>query len=640
MANVLGISVSGLISLQQAISTTGNNVVNANTEGYSRQRVDFGTQPTVRSSSGFVGNGVRTTGIRRVYDEFLVQQVRDYTASASSLGTQAELTARLDQLLADPSAGFTTNLQKFFGTLQDVANNPTSLPERQVLISEAESLGNQVQFLESSFDSLNSEVNTRLGNVIEEINLLAQNLSRINEQVSQLSDRSPGKLPNDLFDARDELLRELGTKTSVTTVEQEDGSLNVLIGNGQQLVIGSRVTRLAVLSNEYDGNVLEIGFAVDNGPSFEITGLVKGGELEGLLEFRQEVLNPARDQLGLAITGLASAVNDQHKLGLDLNGNPGQNFFASTQPLVLASIKNTGTATVSATISDVSALPASDFRVRFDGTDWQVIQESNGSSSTGPLPRTVSGIDIDVTGVAVSGDSYVLRPTRAAASGFSLNIGNPSNIAAASMVRSATAGANSGDASLNDLAISSAVGLPLATAVTLTFNPNALGAGVPGFDVIGGPGGVLAYDPATDVGGKQFTFPGVGEMSFTLKGSPASGDVFSIENNIAAVGDNRNALAMANLQTVKSLESNRSTVQDVYGHLVAEIAVRTRQTEVGRTTEIQLLQTASSARESVSGVNLDEEAANLLRFQQAYQAAAQMVQVAQTIFQTLINATR
>jgi flagellar hook-associated protein 1 len=639
MGNTLGVAVSGLVSLQRAIATAGNNIVNVNTEGYNRQTVELVSQPSTLTGAGFIGNGVKTSGIKRVYNEFLVSQVREYSSSSATLRTKADLSARLDNLLADPSAGLTANLQKLFAAIQSVANNPASLPERQVMLSEGKGLANQVQFLDSSLDGLNSEVNSRMGAVVEEINILANNLARANERIANIGEIGTGQIPNDLYDLRDQLLVDLSSKVNIRTIDQNDGNITVLIGNGQPLVVGSQMTELKVLTNDFDASRAEIGYVSNAQTGTPITSLVTGGELEGLISFRDQILDPARNQLGLVVTGLSESFNAQHKLGLDARGLQGQNFFKSAQPAVVARTLNAGTATVSASITDISQLQASDYLLRYDGTDWQVIRKSDNQSTTGSSPISLDGLDITMTAGAVAGDSFLIRPVFAAASEFGIEIRQPAQIAAAAALISENLVSNAGDAELSGLKVAAQAGIPISGNITLTFNPDALGAGVPGFDVTGGPATPIAYDPLLDSPGKIFNFPGSGDLSFSMSGVPSAGDRFIIENNQGGIGDNRNVLLLAELQSTRVLQDNQATFQDVYGNLVAEIAVKSRQTEVNLDTETTLLAQAKGARDSVSGVNLDEEAADLLRFQQAYQAAAQMVSVAQSLFQTLLNAS-
>jgi flagellar hook-associated protein 1 FlgK len=294
---------------------------------------------------------------------------------------------------------------------------------------------------------------------------------------------------------------------------------------------------------------------------------------------------------------------------------------------------------MSVTLDDVSDVVATDYLVIYDGSQWSALRNSDGEVTTGPGPLSVDGMTISFTGTAVVGDSFVLEPTRQGASMFNMALGRPADIALASPVTGSVASANAGDARISQLTVTSTTGLPLVSDVVLTFDENAMGAGVPGFLVAGSVVTSIAYDPATEKSGKTFTLPDAGNLQIELSGVPLQGDQLSISNNASGVGDNRNALAMIDLQGARILEQGNSTYQNVYGNLVADVGTTTRQAQINSETETRLLQQAIASRESVSGVNLDEEAADLLRFQQAYQAAAQMIAVADTMFQTLLSAT-
>lgn len=637
MADALGIAVTGLTSLQRAIQTTGNNIVNVSTEGYSRQSVEFVTQPSSRTGAGFVGSGVKIGGIRRNYDQYLVAQIRNYMSSTSNLSTRADLSARFDTLLADPSTGLTDNITRFFNSLENLTNNPASTPDRAVVLAEAEALSDQVHFVDSSLREFGREINVRIRNNVNEINTMAANIASINSRVAGLGS-GVGDVPNELYDERDRLLEKLSAKVGVSVSPQDDGSINVIIGSGQPLVVGGNASTLSVVTNQYDADSLEVGFDNGSGVVVNVNNQIQGGELKGLIDFREETLEPSLNKLGLMLAGMTETFNGQHRLGLDASGQPGTDFFSQTPAEVLQSANNAGSATVSAAISDVSQLTASDYVARYDGSTWQVLRMSDQTSTTGALPMTIDGIAFSVSGSATAGDSFLVRPTYAAATNFGLEARQPAAIAAAGPVRGASVLSNTGSASIASVSVNSTTGLPLATPITFTFNPDALGAGVPGFDVAGAPIGPIAYDPATDAAGVTVSIPGLGDMDVTLEGAPGAGDVLRVENNAAGLGDNSNLLKLAGLKDRQLLEAGQSTYQDVYGNLVADIAVGTRQAEINYETEQTLLAQTETSREAVSGVNLDEEAANLLRLQQAYQAAAQLINSADTIFQTLLQA--
>ncbi len=634
----MNLGTTALLSLQRAINTTGNNIANVNTPGYSRQRVNMETLPSQFLGGNYLGSGVRVDSIERSYDQFLTAEVRSRTSSQSESATYYDLSSRLDGMLADPSVGLSGALAGFFNAVQDVANNPGSLPERQALLGESQVLVDRFEYLDGRFRDLEQELNGRIEVTVAEINTLSRGIADINQQIVQASASTPGQAPNDLLDARDQMLAQLSEKIGVTTVEQSDGSLNVMIGNGQALVVGFTPEQLQTSRSRFDGNALEVGVVGPSGISTPLGRFLSGGELGAMFDFRDQQLNPARDQLGLTAVGLATTFNEQHAAGLDLNGQPGGDFFNVPEPGFAAQVNNAGSSSLAVSITDVGELTGDEYTLRFDAGNWTLTNRNSGASQTGPGPFSIDGVDIAITGGApANGDVFLVQPTRQSAGLFSLAVSRPEDIAAASPLRGGEELANTGSAALGSLNADDPGTLPLVSRVTLSFNPDALGPGVPGFDVGGIAGGPLAYDPAIDAGGAEFTLAG---FSFSVSGTPQAGDQLYIENNTNGSGDNSNALALAGLQTQRQLLGGTASYQDTYSRMVTDVAVRTRQAETGMASESVLLQQAVAARDSVAGVNLDEEAANLIRYQQAYQAAAQVIAVADEVFQTLLSATR
>ncbi len=637
MADSLNIGTSALLSLQRAISTTGHNIANVNTEGFSRQRVEFATQPAQRFGDTFIGTGVTTSSITRDFNQFLTQDVRARTSASTGLDTFRDLASRMDGLLADPDAGLGPALEGFFGSVQNVANNPASLPERQVMIGEAQVLADRFENLDERFRDINAEVNLRIENAVRDINSLAQSVASLNDQIVTATAQSGGQPPNDLLDARDQAINRIAERVDVTTVTQDDGAINVLIGNGQPLVIGFNASALQTSRDPLDVTRTTVQFT-GAGSQTDIGRFISGGELGAAIEFRESVLDDARRELGLLASGVAFTFNEQHRKGVDINGQPGGDFFRPPEATVVASSANAGNATVAVAIDDPAGLTGDEYRLSFDGAQYTLRNTVTGAAQTGPGPGfTVDGVEITVSGTPSAGDNFQIQPVAQSASLFDVVITAPGEIAAANPVRSAASGGNGGSAQLSDIRIDDPATLPLASPVTLTFNPDALGAGVPGYDVTGIAGGPIAFDPATDSNGIDATLGGFG---FTLGGTPQAGDSFTLENNVDGTGDNRNALAMAALQTATTLNGGTASYQDAYAGLVADVAVETRRATSAADTEAVLLDQAISARDSASGVNLDEEAANLIRYQQAYQAAAQVISVSDTLFQTLLAATR
>lgn len=639
MPDLLKVGANALQSWQQALNTTGHNIANANTEGYSRQTVKFETTDPRVFGFGFVGQGSTVSSIERSHNQFLTAQVQELTSTSARYEIFTEFSARVDDILSGSENNLSTSIQKFFNAVGEVAASPGSLPQRHVLLGEASNLVDRQQSYYRLLQDLNENVNALIRSGVNEINSLSDNIGSINKQITSAIASSNGATPNDLLDQRDRLIEQLSQKIAITTVEQNDGSLNVLVGKGQALVIGSQITHLDSKFSATDSTRLEV-FVPGQVAANDSSQIIGGGELQGVIDFRSRILNPALDKIGLIALGISESVNNNHLRGTDLDGNMGSSFFSSVPIPVSGDTQNVGTSAPSVVINDVSQVRASDYTLAFDGAQWQLTRVSDNTSISGVGPLILDGLTVDVSsGVAVAGDNFVLNPARSAASTFATTISDPRKIAAAHPLLTNSAIGNAGNGELQNTIVAIPNTLPLASSISLTFNPDALGLGVPGFDVVGGPGGVISYDPATESAGKSFNFAGIG-ISFELSGVPQSGDNFTLSNNSSAVGDNRNMQNIVELQFQPTLNGSKDSFQDFYGSLVAQVGVISNQANENLEIETSLLQQAESYRDNVIGVNLDEEAANLLQYQQAYQASAQLVKVADDLFQILISSIR
>jgi len=648
--DLLHTSISGLLVFQRGLATAGHNVANANTPGYSRQRVDLATRPPTPAGDGFIGNGVTVSTVERVVNGFITGQLNSATAANGSLQEYYRLASQVDNLLADPSAGLAPGLQSFFDAVNGVANDPASVPARQVLLAESQALADRFRYLDQRLEELRDRTNTQITNTVDEINGYARGIADLNRQIPLVTSGFSGQPPNDLLDQRDELVRKLAERVSVTTTLQDDGALNVFIGSGQTLVIGSTATSLSVVNNPYDSTRKEV--AIATGPVSSIVSdlLAGGGTLGGVLSFRSEMLDTAQNTLGRTAIALADAFNAQHRLGQDLTGALGGDFFSAidaSSPRTLSS----SAATVDADVTDIGALTVSDYRLDFAGGNYTLTRLSDNVIVYGPnaaFPAgPIDGLSFTLAGVPAANDSWLIQPTRTGARDLALAISDASRVAAAAPLRSSEAvngsgvPTNAGTGRISAGTVTTTNNLPLIGSITLTFNPNAGGPGVPGFVVAGGPASPLLYNPATESAGKQFSFaPGYGGFTFTISGVPQTGDSFVVSNNSGGAGDNRNALALADLRDRGVLDGGTTGLTTSYGQLVVNTGATTHRIDISRNAQQTLLNNVVAERESVSGVNLDEEAANMLRYQQAYQAAAQMIGVADTVFQTLLGAVR
>jgi len=642
MADLLLTGLSGLTAFKNVLTTTGHNISNATTEGYSRQKVSLETQTPQFSGSGYVGSGVFTSSVTRQYDNFLSTEFRNSNSAASELDTYYEFASQIDSVLANSTVGLNGALQEFFNSIQDVAADPTSIPARQVMLSEGEALENRFSTMDNLFDDLTLRVNNRLADTVTDINLLSENIASLNQKIVDASGK--GQTPNDLLDQRDNLIDQLASKVNVSTSEQTDGAVNVFVGSGQSLVLGSRSNQLGLESEGFDASALTIVFK-EQTANVDITRFMTGGEIGGIVRFRDEVLNPSINTLGQIAVSLSQTFNEQHANGVDLNGDQGQSFFSEPSVLIAADTSNLGSLTVDYG-ADISQLTTSDYVLTTDATNtnYTLTRLTDNTQTTAAIPAapsiiTIDGLDIDLSATAAA-DEYRIRPTRDGASSFSLQTSDSRDIAIGMPVVSLSTASNTGTASLTELSVSAYTGASLADTSLTYDSANAR------YDIVVGgvPSGTLAYNASTDSGqAMSVTITGFGDVSFVLNGQPAEGDSFSLNDNAGSnfsLGDNRNALALSGLQTKQTMADGNANYQDVYGQIVADVGRRTKSAEVNGAAQQGFLDQAIAAKDAVSGVNLDEEAANLVRFQQAYQAASQVVLTSRTIFDTLLGAFR
>jgi flagellar hook-associated protein 1 FlgK len=570
--SMLNIGTSALTTSQAALSTTSHNIANVNTDGYNRQRVEQATRIPNATGGEFFGSGVQVDSVQRIFNSFLSEQVRTFTSQERQLDTFSSFARQVDDLLGSPQLSLSAGLQGFFDAVQSLADDPTSTPARQIMLTEADTLAKRFNTLDTQLDAYNRQVNLGLESSVDDINLLSKGIAELNQVIIEASG-STNASPNDLLDQRDQLINQLSSLVSVSVIKEANGAQSVFIGNGQALVVGTSFASLDTIPNPTDTTRLEVTYGSGG---INISSQITGGQLGGLLSVRQDVIDPARTEIDALAAGMVTTINAQHAVGITLDGNAGGNFFEPT------------------------------------GT---------------PAP-----------------DAGNIR----------LAITDPRDIAVASAIATTTSAANTGTAAIALNSVDgSAVGFNALTALNtpLTFSFNAVAKT---YTVsYAGDTATISYDPATDsgksidlsaLGAPHTDFTGATKppLTITLSGVPADTDSFTMTNSASggftSVGDNRNALALAELQVTKVLNGGTESFGDSYGILVANVATRTHQADVGQQTQQGLLDQTNARYQSVSGVNIDEEAADLIKYQQAYQAASQIITVSNTIFNSLINA--
>lgn len=629
MADLLKTGLSGLLAFQRALDTTSHNISNVNTPGYSRQRVELGTRQAEPYGNGWVGQGVAVQTNRRMFDDFIAVQARSTSSSLERFDVFANNAERLNNMFGDSTSGLTATLQKFTNAFQSVANSPASIPARQALLTEASTLQQRLQYFDSRLSAMDEETNFRLQGEISEINVLAQGIAKLNQDISVGMARTNGQPPNDLLDQRDQLLDQLSAKVAVNAVKQDGGAVNVFIGNGQPLVLGAIASELTTVQDSFDSTRLGVGMLTSGGV-VDITRNISGGAVGGLLDFRRDQLDPAHNALGRISVALVDLVNSQHQQGMNLSGQMGSEFFDVGGVETLASSLNGGSGSVSVQRGNIGNLTQRDYVLERTAGGWDLRYADTGQpvamtgTGTAADPFVADGLEIEVGGAANTGDEFLIRPTRAALADLRVMIDDPSDIAAAAPIRASIDGANTGTGAISAGTVLDPTNANLTSPVIIEFTS-------PTTFTVDGNG------PNTYVPGQPINYNG---WSVSITGAPAVGDSFTVGPNSSGSGDNRNALLLAEALQRPILNNGTTSLSAGVGQFVGGIGVATRQAQANRDAQSVVHEENLAAQDSVSGVNLDEEAANLLKYQQAYQAAAQLIRIADTLFQSLLNATQ
>lgn len=567
---LLGTAVTGLKAFQRSLETTSHNISNVNTEGYSRQGVELGTSPAQKTPAGYLGTGVSINNIARSYDQFITTQLRSSTSAHGDISSYEHLATQVDNILADPTVGMAPAMKNFFNAVNEANNDPSSIPARQVLISETEILSSRFGTMNNRFAEIRKQINTDMKVQANEVSTHLKDIADLNIKISNSQGQSIGsQLPNDLLDKRDAVLNELAELIDISVVPGNRGMVNVFMSQGQSLVTDTIANKIITLPSEFDPTRLDI--AIQSGPGINslVTRELSGGALAGTLRFRDEILDPAQQRLGSVAASISMEFNTIHQGGFDLDGNAGGLMFKG---------QGMGSTDIPA-ISKTSNDPGSSINVMFDKTNITNIDYSDYQLNVGAgpsysltrvadnstialtatagvpvqlvasAPDTLPGISIEPTGL-VAGDSYLIRPTYSAASSIGQNITDTRKIA-------------------------------------------------------------LATNKSPD-------------GSYTINGPMP--------------GDNRNGLALAGLENNLNMLGGTATFQDTYGLVVSEVGTLTRSAQISTAAQETLLNSAKEEWGNISGVNLDEEAANLVKFQQSYQAAAQVISVSQSLFDSLLGA--
>lgn len=669
MTELLNIGLSGLNASRLALSVTGQNVTNVNNEGYSRQSAELVTRPTEFLGGFYLGTGVEVETVRRITDNFLIASARSDTSTFAGAETFSTLMDQLDQLFSDASSGLAGNLSAFFSSLQTAVDNPASIEARQVFLSSAEGLEQKFNSLHNQLLILQRDIGLQVDAVTRQASSYTQEIANLNQQIAVAT--NTGSNPNDLLDKREQALRDLAELVDINVIPTDNNGVTVSVGSGQPLVVGPESFELITVANANNPAVRELAIRSSTGAISPVGNGINGGVLGGLLSVKEDVINNALNNLGRVALGVSSALNATHNLGMDLEGNLGGDLFTDINNAVSVSNRTIASGgnslpkdqVVSVAITDINQLSTSDYQLDFTAANTYVLTRiSDGVSNTaldpsltgtlGALPATVTVDGLTLTldrpsGAFSVGDRFLIQPTRGFADEIKVQVDRAQEVALASPVRTITSSSNTGTASISAgevtdkstpfFATAGQLSPPVVIQFTSATTYNILDNSNPAAPVaLVPPQSGLSYPPVAPNG----ILPGSFGFQVNITGTPAAGDSFSVDYNGGGVLDNRTGLAMVGVQTTNVLENGSMTLESAYGVFTQEIGTQTSTARNNLEASKTLLEQSQAMLQSVAGVNLDEEAARLVEFEQAYNASAQVINVARTIFDTLLSAVR
>ncbi|MET0506733.1 MAG: flagellar hook-associated protein FlgK [Burkholderiaceae bacterium] len=622
---LLEIGAGALKAATVQIQTTGNNIANASTPGYHRQLAVQSEAGTQRTGAGYIGLGVQVDTIQRQYDGFLERAVGVGEAAAAADASRQGQVRTLEQLFADSDTGLGTSMDDLRAALADLVSTPADGSVRTVVLSRAGALAQRITSLERQMSELGSDTAQRMSAEVTELNGALVRLAEVNRQI--LATDVDGHSANDLLDQRDVLIGQINQRAQGNAYIAADGTASVFTVTGEPLVVGDRASTFTVGTDAFESGTPQLKLKTVNAELPVDAAALGGGSIAGLMRVHAEDLAAARSRLGQMAGAIGDAFNRVQAGGIDASGRAGQPMFKWSAPAAIAATTNGGSAELRATVSDAATVQASDYLVTFDGTQFVATRQSDGQQTAlSGLPQTLDGLTIDLaSGTPQAGDRFMVRAASRFASGFAMNLGATGQLATAVAVTPQAGATNGGSLAVGSFAVTDPGNGNLTGPVTLTFN----GSG--GFDVAGAGTGNPAAVPF--VAGQPISYNG---WTLSLSGTPAAGDTITLGPTTSTTSDNRNARQL--YEAVGAASVGGRTFHDAYADLVADVGSRAQQASAASDQSTAMLANAKAARDSVSGVNLDEEAARLLQFQQAYQAAAKLISTSQSLFASLIDA--
>ncbi len=656
--SLLNVGARALLTNQIALQTTGNNIANVSTPGYSRQSAHLVTVPGQYSPQGYIGKGVAVETILRNHSELLTRQAALAGSAQAGDKVRSERLNQMQEIYSGGKDGLGTAISDMLGSLSDVLNSPTDMTARTVTLTRMAETAGRFRTAAERLSDIEYTVNEQLKNNVVKINNIAQSIAAVNGEIAAA--QGNGQSPNDLLDQRDQLIRELNQYIQTSQIPADDGTVGVFVAGSQPLVMATTATELSLqVAKEFPGSGQMALYIQRQGTQVELNEqMLGGGEMQGLLRFANQDMAEGRNLLGRLAQGMAMTMNEQHKLGLTLDGEFGKDLFAV--PTSVPGYSSSATAAGNVSFTDPTKFAASDYEVRFAaGGDVQILRLSDNKTTTFSSPITypanleVDGLSFNLTTAGSVGDRMLFKPFASTAQAIEAKIYAPKDLAAANPINAAMGTANAGSLQLVSLKATGLIYKDAAAASAAT-PPGAIKPENPAvnwnltlkFDGAGGysvfqPGSATPFATGTYTPGQPISVPN-GDWQITVQGTPKNGDTITLGHSLdtALYGDAYtrnagNASALMNLRDAPMFDN--ATLQDGWANAMSNVGTRTQSAQYAANMSTSIADSLESQRVAVSGVNLDEEAAKLIQYQQAYQASAKMLQIAQSIFDSLLQ---
>lgn len=648
---LMSIGMRAMFANTAALNVTGHNIANNGVAGYSRQEAELATAQGQFNGAGFFGKGVVVTNVKRAHDQFLTMQ----TAAAQSLSSmdsaRAGQLSQLEDVFPPGEQGIGSATGNFLNAMVDLANTPADSSARQVVLARANDLAARYSSAASRLAMLQQGVQSDLQTSAKTVSALAEQVAKVNAEIART--HGLDQAPNDLLDKRDQLVAEIGKYVQVSTIDATDGTMGVFVAGGQRLVLGIESNKMLVVQDPADPSRSALALETPNQPLMISQDMLTGGSMAGLIRFQNKDLVDARNLLGQMAVSFATKVNTTQSLGLDLGDPPGAGapLFAFGAPVSIANLNNardaTGNFAAQATlaVTDASLLQASDYQLKPDGSgvsgSYTLVRLSDGLTRNIADGDEVDGFTINIGSPDLAAtDSLLLRPCGMGATDMRCVLDDPSGIAASSPVTAVLSPANKGTATVGSLKVLNNTIDPNQTA-TINFSSDT---GDYDWELRDkDTGALLSSGSATWTAGEPIEVNG---FALSLNGVPKSGDKVTVSKTQFPATNNGNALQMFALRdeqfvgrTIKLDGSiaEGATITDAYASVMADVGVRVQSAKTSAEISSTAADSALKTLTSKTGVNLDEEAARLIQFQQGYQAAAKVLQVAQQVFDTMLQ---